>query len=173
MGFLVIYETLGEPQGPKGDHRFVLLKRRTIKVIRSMLGGSTSVVKSLAEAEKKKFKGKVQVIYINLPGIIEFGSKTFLRLAYLRDRLVESRELLTETGSIFCQTSNKNIHLVRCLLDGIFGSENFIQPEQIKALLTHLSKTALRGLSRENLKLFSELFDFTLCYAKQKKEITQ
>ncbi len=47
-------------------------------------------------------------------------------LAYLRDRLVVARELLTETGSIFVQIGIENVHLVRCLLDEVFGSENFV-----------------------------------------------
>jgi len=46
-------------------------------------------------------------------------------LAYLRDRLVIARDLLTETGSIFVQIGDENVHLVRCVLDEVFGSENF------------------------------------------------
>lgn len=47
-------------------------------------------------------------------------------LAYLRDRLVIARELLTETGSIFVQIGDENVHLVRSVLDEVFGSENFV-----------------------------------------------
>ena len=47
-------------------------------------------------------------------------------LAYLRDRLMVARDLLTETGSVFVQIGDENVHLVRCLMDEIFGSENFI-----------------------------------------------
>lgn len=47
-------------------------------------------------------------------------------LAYLRDRLVVARDLLTETGSIFVQINAENSHLIRSLLDEVFGSENFI-----------------------------------------------
>ena len=47
-------------------------------------------------------------------------------LAYLRDRLVIARELLTETGSCFVQIGDENVHLVRCLMDEVFGSENFV-----------------------------------------------
>lgn len=47
-------------------------------------------------------------------------------LAYLRDRLVVARDLLTETGSIFVQIGDENVHLVRCLMDEVFGSENCI-----------------------------------------------
>jgi adenine-specific DNA-methyltransferase len=47
-------------------------------------------------------------------------------LAYLRDRLVAARELLTETGSVFVQINSENSHLVASLLDEVFGSENFV-----------------------------------------------
>jgi adenine-specific DNA-methyltransferase len=47
-------------------------------------------------------------------------------LAYLRDRLVVAKELLTETGSIFVQIGSENVHLVRCLMDEVFGADNFI-----------------------------------------------
>src|SRR5689334_19654637 len=47
-------------------------------------------------------------------------------LSYLRDRFMVARELLTETGSIFVQIGDENVHLVRCLLDEVFGSENFV-----------------------------------------------
>ena len=47
-------------------------------------------------------------------------------LAYLRDRLLVARDLLTETGSVFVQISNENVHRVRCVLDEVFGDENSI-----------------------------------------------
>ena len=47
-------------------------------------------------------------------------------LAYLRDRLVVARELLTETGSVFVQIGDENVHLVRSVMDEVFGSENFV-----------------------------------------------
>ncbi len=47
-------------------------------------------------------------------------------LSYLRDRLVVARELLTESGSLFVQIGDENVHLVRSVLDEVFGSENFI-----------------------------------------------
>jgi adenine-specific DNA-methyltransferase len=46
-------------------------------------------------------------------------------LAYLRDRLTAARELLTESGSVFVQIGTENVHLVRSMLDEVFGSENF------------------------------------------------
>ena len=46
-------------------------------------------------------------------------------LAYLRDRFTGMRDLLTESGSIFVQIGDENVHLVRCVLDEVFGSDNF------------------------------------------------
>jgi adenine-specific DNA-methyltransferase len=54
----------------------------------------------------------------------ELGIHSYL--AYLRDRLVVARDLLTESGSIFVQIGDENVHLVRNLLDEVFGSENFV-----------------------------------------------
>lgn len=47
-------------------------------------------------------------------------------LAYIRDRLTAARELLAESGSVFVQIGDANVHLVRSVLDEVFGSENFI-----------------------------------------------
>lgn len=46
-------------------------------------------------------------------------------LTYLRDRLTIARDLLTESGSIFVQIGDENVHRVRALLDEIFGEESF------------------------------------------------
>jgi len=47
-------------------------------------------------------------------------------LTYLRDRLTVARDLLSESGSIFVQIGDENVHRVRALLDEVFGDENFI-----------------------------------------------
>lgn len=54
----------------------------------------------------------------------ELGLHSYL--SYLRDRLVLARELLTESGSVFVQISDENLHHVRELMDEVFGSENFV-----------------------------------------------
>ena len=46
-------------------------------------------------------------------------------LSYLRDRLTVARELLSDSGSIFVQIGDENVHLVRALMDEVFGPENF------------------------------------------------
>ena len=47
-------------------------------------------------------------------------------LAYLRDRMVVAKELLTDSGSIFVQISDENVHRVRAVMDEVFGSKNFV-----------------------------------------------
>ena len=47
-------------------------------------------------------------------------------LSYLRDRLLVARELLHDSGSCSVQISDENVHLVRCLMDEVFGSGNFV-----------------------------------------------
>jgi adenine-specific DNA-methyltransferase len=47
-------------------------------------------------------------------------------LTYLRDRIVVAKELLADNGSVFVQISDENLHVLRNLLDEIFGRENFI-----------------------------------------------
>jgi adenine-specific DNA-methyltransferase len=47
-------------------------------------------------------------------------------LAYLRDRLAMAKELLADTGSIFVQISDENLHRVRCVMDEVFGQDNFV-----------------------------------------------
>ena len=47
-------------------------------------------------------------------------------LTYLRDRLTVARDLLTESGSIFVQIGDENVHRVRAVMDEVFGEENFM-----------------------------------------------
>lgn len=54
----------------------------------------------------------------------ELGIHSYL--TYIRDRLMAMRELLTESGSIFFQIGDENVHLVRCIMDEVFGAENCI-----------------------------------------------
>lgn len=78
-------------------------------------------------------------------------------LTYLRDRLLLARELLTESGSIFVQINDENLHLVRCLLDEVFGRENFVATIPFKKTAT---STAL---------ILSVTYDYLLWYAKNKE----
>lgn len=109
--------------------------------------------------EKEGMAGQVQMVYIDPPYGIKYGSNfqpfvdkrdvkdkkdddldqtpemiTAFRdtwelgihsyLTYLRNRLLLAREMLSESGSVFVQISDENVHLVRCLCDEVFGKEN-------------------------------------------------
>ena len=50
-------------------------------------------------------------------------------LTYLRDRLTVARDLLTDSGSIFVQIGDENVHRVRALMDEVFGDENFVSSD--------------------------------------------
>src|SRR3990172_1695862 len=54
----------------------------------------------------------------------ELGIHSYL--SYLRDRLWLAKDLLTESGSCFVQISDENVHLVRIVLDEVFGTDNFV-----------------------------------------------
>ncbi len=81
-------------------------------------------------------------------------------LAYLRDRLVVARDLLTETGSVFVQIGDENVHLVRSVLDEVFGSENFISQITFRKKLMPLGAKTLESMA-----------DFILWYAKDKAQV--
>lgn len=77
-------------------------------------------------------------------------------LAYLRDRLMIARQLLTESGSIFVQIGDENVHLVRCVLDEMFGAENFV------ALISYSKTTTTTG------EFLPATNDYLLWYAKER-----
>ncbi|MFM7335093.1 MAG: site-specific DNA-methyltransferase, partial [Tabrizicola sp.] len=62
----------------------------------------------------------------------ELGVHSYL--TYLRDRLVLAAQLLSETGSVFVQISDENLHHVRELMDDVFGASNFCG--EIRAIKT-------------------------------------
>ena len=74
----------------------------------------------------------------------ELGIHSYL--SYLRDRLVTARELLSQSGSCFVQISDENVHLVRCLMDEVFGSENFVSLITFKKT-SPLGSSGLAGIS--------------------------
>ena len=52
-------------------------------------------------------------------------------LTYLRDRLTVARDLLTDSGSIFVQIGDENVHRVRAVMDEVFGDENFCRANHV------------------------------------------
>ncbi|MEK7680000.1 MAG: site-specific DNA-methyltransferase [Deltaproteobacteria bacterium] len=73
----------------------------------------------------------------------ELGIHSYL--AYLRDRLLLAKEMLTESGSCFVQISDENVHLVRNLMDEVFGIKNFVSIISFSTTSGFLSKTLSRA----------------------------
>ena len=154
---------------------------------RLIAGDSLLVMNSLFE--KEGMAGKVQMIFIDPPYGIQYGSnfqpfvnnnrvkdgsddhitiepemiKAFRDtwelgihsyLTYLRDRLSLSRYLLSDSGSIFIQISDENVHLVRNILDEIFGPQNFM------SLISFRTKIPL------GQKFLAGVSDYLVWYAK-------
>ena len=86
----------------------------------------------------------------------ELGIHSYL--TYLRDRLMLARELLTESGSVFVQISDENLHSIRAILDEIFGAENFC------ALIT-FQKTAAVSSPEARTNVVGTLCDYVIWYA--------
>ena len=157
---------------------------------RMVAGDSLLVMNSLLQ--KENLAGKVQMVYLDPPYGIRYGSnfqpfvnKRDVRdgrdddltaepeqirafrdtwelgihsyLAYLRDRLLLARELLTESGSVFVQISDENVHRVRMLMDEVFGGDNFV------SLIPYRTKTMPFGTN-----FVEQMSDFIIWYAKNK-----
>jgi adenine-specific DNA-methyltransferase len=157
---------------------------------RMIAGDSLLVMNSLLQ--KESMAGQVQMIYIDPPYGIKYGSnfqpftnkrdvkdrkdedltqepemiKAFRDtwelgihsyLTYLRDRLLLTNGLLHESGSVFVQISDENLHHVRELMDEIFGAENFI------GLITFRTGS---GFTARFIKTTS---DYLLWYGKNKE----
>jgi adenine-specific DNA-methyltransferase len=87
----------------------------------------------------------------------ELGIHSYL--TYLRDRVKLSKELLDDSGSIFIQISDENLHRVRCILDEIMGSENFI---------SIISFASTSGFASSTI---SRAGDYIIWYAKDKSKV--
>ncbi len=159
---------------------------------RLIAGDSLLVMNSLLE--KEGMAGQVQMVYIDPPYGIKYGSnfqpfvnkrdvkdgkdedltaepemiKAFRDtwelgihsyLAYLRDRLLLAKDLLTESGSCFVQISDENVHLVRSLMDEVFEVKNFV------ALIAFRKTTGFPS------KLIGSVYDYLLWYSKNKELI--
>ena len=77
-------------------------------------------------------------------------------LSYLRDRLTAARDLLADSGSVFVQIGDENVHLIRALMDEVFGESNFI---------AQVAFTKTGGFASD---FFTGVFDFLLHYGKNR-----
>ena len=80
-------------------------------------------------------------------------------LGYLKNRLLVTRELLKNSGSCFVQISDENVHLVRALMDEVFGSENFV----VSIIFQKKAYQEASSLAAVN--------DYILWYAKDKENL--
>lgn len=161
---------------------------------RMIAGDSLVIMNSLLE--KEGMAGQVQMVYIDPPYGIKYGSnfqpfvdkrdvkdkkdedlsqepemiKAFRDtwelgihsyLTYLRNRLLVARELLADSGSVFIQISDENVHLIRNLCDEIFGPQNFVSQILYK-------KTTGAGSPNE-LTAPASVGDYVIWYAKRKE----
>lgn len=160
---------------------------------RLIAGDSLLVMNSLIQ--KEGLAGKVQMVYIDPPYGIKYGSnfqpfvnkrdvkngkdedltaepetiKAFRDtwelgihsyITYLRDRLLIAKELLTESGSVFVQISDENVHHVREIMDEVFGCENFVSQITFRKKLMPLGAKTLECMA-----------DFLLWYAHSKPNV--
>lgn len=158
---------------------------------RLIAGDSLVIMNSLLE--KEGMAGQVQMIYIDPPYGIKYGSnfqpfvdkrdvkdkkdedltqepemiKAFRDtwelgihsyLTYLRNRLLLARELLADSGSVFVQISDENVHHIRELCDEIFGAENFI------------SQIMFQKTSYQETKFLAGVGDILIWYGKDKNK---
>jgi DNA modification methylase/superfamily II DNA or RNA helicase len=158
---------------------------------RLIAGDSLVVMNSLLE--KEGMSGQVQMVYIDPPYGIKYGSNfqpfvnnhdvkdkdddltqepemvTAFRdtwelgihsyLSYLRNRLLLARELLSDSGSVFVQISDENVHLVRNLCDEVFGVENFV------------AQIVFRKTGSQATNKMGTITDYIVFYAKNKKQL--
>jgi adenine-specific DNA-methyltransferase len=180
----------GDPQ--QAYHEAVQFYRHEIPwTNRLILGDSLQAMTSLSRRED--LAGKVQMIYMDPPYGIRFGSNfqpevgkrdvkdkeqdltrepEMVRayrdtwnlgihsyLSYLRDRLTVAKELLSDSGSIFVQIGDENLHRVRNLMDEVFGVDNGC------SVIT-VVKTA-----GQSSGLLANVCDYLLWYAKDKSKV--
>jgi adenine-specific DNA-methyltransferase len=85
-------------------------------------------------------------------------------LTYLRDRLTVARDLLHETGSIFVQIGDENVHRVRALMDEVFGEANFVSEIVLKT-------TSGAGSPTGGTISLAGVHDFAIWFAKDKQRL--
>ena len=159
---------------------------------RLIAGDSLLVMNSLLE--KEGMAGQVQMVYIDPPYGIKYGSnfQPFVNkrevkdgkdedltqepemirafrdtwelgihsyLCYLHDRLLLAKDLLQESGSCFVQISAENVHLVRIVLDEVFGTDNFI------SIISFSTTTGFES------KALPRAGDYLVWYARERGEL--
>jgi len=159
---------------------------------RLVAGDSLLVMNSLLE--KEGMEGRIQMIYIDPPYGIKYGSnfQPFVNkknvtdgndedltqepemirafrdtwelgihsyLSYLRGRLLLAKKLLSESGSVFVQISDENLHHVKEIMGEIFGHNNFV------------NLISFKTTAGDTTKLLPSMADYLVWFAKDKKQI--
>jgi adenine-specific DNA-methyltransferase len=88
----------------------------------------------------------------------ELGIHSYL--SHIRDRMLISRDLLSETGSVFVQIGDENVHIVRMILDEIFGKNSFV---------SQISVVKTTGVMASTKRLNARL-NFVLWYCKNQEK---
>ncbi|QJB27551.1 site-specific DNA-methyltransferase [Limnospira fusiformis] len=191
---LNLFDLFNDPQWSITDQILRAYEYQGNWVNRMILGDSLITMNSLVQYEG--MAGKVQMIYMDPPYGVKFGSnfqpfvkkrdvkhnedEHFTRepemvkayrdtwelglhsyLSYLRDRLLLARELLTESGSVFVQISDENVHHVREIMDEVFGAENFVS-------IISITKA---GGGLESTSRLSARLDYLIWYGKRKDDL--
>ena len=87
----------------------------------------------------------------------ELGIHSYL--TYLRDRLLLSKQMLTDSGSVFVQIGDENVHLARMIMDEVFGTEN------------HCAQIAFQKSGKSATTSIPGVFDYLLWYAKDRERL--
>jgi adenine-specific DNA-methyltransferase len=188
----LILDLFNDPQWSISDQILRAYEYHDKWVNRMILGDSLVTMNSLLQYEG--MGGKVQMIYIDPPYGVKFGSnfQPFVRkrdvkhnddedftrepemvqayrdtwelglhsyLSYFRDRLLLARELLTDSGSVFVQISDENVHHVRELMDEVFGGENFV------------SQIAFKTTAGKSSNRIDSIYDIILWYSKNNQTL--
>ena len=85
-------------------------------------------------------------------------------LTYLRERLIVVRDLLAESGSVFVQIGDENVHRVRTLMDEVFGDDNFVGEIILKT-------TSGAGSPSVGTLTLASVHDYVLWYAKKREQV--
>jgi adenine-specific DNA-methyltransferase len=199
-------QTLGDdyvdPQGSLFESDVERAKRRNDAIefyqhkdkwTNRLIAGDSLVIMN-AMLEKEGMAGQVQMVYIDPPYGIKYGSnfqpfvnkrdvkdrkdedlstepemiKAFRDtwelgihsyLSYLRNRLLLARELLSDSGSVFVQISDVNVHLIRNICDEVFGADNFI------------SQIPFQKTSARSAELLAGICDYLVWYSNDSQKI--
>ncbi len=127
-------------------------------------GDSLDVLRVLSRVPEyaKHYRGKVKLVYIDPP----FNTgQTFTHyddwmehstwLSFMRDRLLAIKELLAQDGSVWVHLDDAEVHRMRCLMDEVFGAENFVEHLVVQSNPKGRQLSRFFATSHEHLMIFA------------------